>query len=204
MTMVVYLGRIGRQKGPIRRNDVGGIASKGQLRMSLLRWAVVVVPLILLLGFASGRSVPAGDANRWYVALAKPAATPPDWMFPVVWSLLYVMLGVALAMILNARGARGRGLAVALFAAGFALALAWQPLFFGAHRVGLALLVIAGMLALGIATTLAFGRIRAAAAWLMVPYLAWVSMAGVLTWQIGRMNPDADTLVPAAHTSQLL
>ena len=183
---------------------MGGIASKGQLRMSLLRWAVVVVPLILLLGFASGRSVPAGDANAWYVALAKPATTPPDWMFPVIWSLLYVMLGIALSMVLNARGARGRGLAVLLFAVGFGLALAWQPVFFGAHRVGLALLVIVGMLVMGIVTTLAFGRIRSAAAWLMVPYLVWVSMAGVLTWQIGRMNPDADTLVPAARTSQML
>ncbi len=202
--IAVYAAGFARQKGPIRRIDVGGIASKGQLRMSLLRWAVVVVPLILLLGFASGRSVPAGDANAWYVALAKPGATPPDWVFPVVWSLLYVMLGFALAMILNARGASGRGLAILLFALGFALALAWQPVFFGAHRAGLALLVIGGMLVLGIATTLAFGRIRSAAAWLMVPYLVWVSLAGVLTWQIGRMNPGADTLVPAARTSQML
>lgn len=183
---------------------MGAIASNGQLRMSLLRWASVVVPLILLLGFASGRSVPAGDANSWYVALAKPAGTPPDWVFPVAWSLLYVMIGLALAMILSARGAHGRGWATALFVAGFALALAWQPLFFGAHRVGAALAVIGGMLAIGIATTVAFGRIRTAAAWLMVPYLVWVSMAGVLTWRIGQMNPDADTLVPAAHTSQML
>lgn len=183
---------------------MGGIASKGQLRMSLLRWAAVIVPLILLFGFASGRSVPAGSDNGWYVALAKPAATPPDWVFPVAWSLLYVMIGLALAMILNARGAAGRGVAVTLFVIGFVLALAWQPVFFGAHRVGLALAVIVAMLALGIATTLAFGRIRTAAAWLMVPYLAWVSMAGVLTWRIGQMNPDAATLVPAAHTSQML
>jgi tryptophan-rich sensory protein len=172
--------------------------------MSLLRWAAVIVPLILLFGFASGRSVPAGSANAWYVALAKPAATPPDWMFPVVWSVLYIAIGFALAMILNARGAAGRGTAVGLFVVGFVLALAWQPLFFGAHRIGAALVVIAAMLVAGIATTVAFGRIRSAAAWLMVPYLIWISMAGVLTWRIGQMNPDAATLVPAAHTSQIL
>ena len=172
--------------------------------MSLFRWAVVVVPLILLLGFASGRSVPAGSDNAWYVALAKPAATPPDWLFPVAWSLLYVMIGVALAIVLNARGARGRGVAVALFALGFALALAWQPLFFGAHRIGAALLVIGGMVALGIATTLAFGRIRPLAAWLMVPYLAWICFAAALTWRIGQLNPGAATLVPSAHTTQML
>lgn len=202
--IAVYAARPARQKAIDERIDVGGIASKGQLRMSLLRWAVVVVPLILLLGFASGTSVPVGSANSWYVALAKPAATPPDWVFPVVWSALYVMLGLALAMVLNARGARGRGLAVALFVIGFVAALAWQPLFFGAHLIGAALLVTVGMLVIGIATTLAFARIRVAAAWLMVPYLVWVSLAGVLNWQIGRMNPDARALVPAPHTTQML
>ncbi len=53
------------------------IASKGQLLMSFLRWAIVTVPLILLLGFASGRAVPAGSEDSWYVALQKPALTPP-------------------------------------------------------------------------------------------------------------------------------
>lgn len=183
---------------------MGGIASRDQLRMSLMRWAVVVVPLILLLGFLSGRSVPAGADNGWYVALAKPSVTPPDWVFPIAWTALYIAIGVALAMVLNARGARGRGVATALFVAGFVLALVWQPLFFGAHRIGAALMVAVGMIALGIATTVAFGRIRSIAAWLMVPYLVWISFAAVLTWRIGELNPDAAALVPRAHTSQML
>ena len=95
---------------------MSGIASKGQLRMSFLRWAAVTVPLVLLLGFLSGRSVPAGDENGWYRALAKPALTPPGWAFPVAWTIIYVCLGLAVAMVLNARGSRGRGAAVALFA----------------------------------------------------------------------------------------
>jgi len=183
---------------------VGGIASRDQLRMSFLRWAIVSVPLILLLGFASGRAVPAGAENGWYVALQKPALTPPGWVFPVAWTSLYILMGIAVAVILNARGARGRGLALALFAVQFALNLAWTPLFFGLHRVGAALLVIVAMLAVAIATTVMFGRIRPLAAWLMVPYLVWISFAGVLTWRIGQLNPQAETLVPAAHTSQML
>lgn len=183
---------------------MGGIASKDQLRMSYLRWAIVTVPLILLLGFASGRSVPVGSQNQWYVALAKPALTPPGWAFPVAWSVLYVMLGFALAMILNARGARGRGVAVGLFAVQMLLNLAWTPVFFGAHRVALALIVIALMLAAAIATTFAFARIRVAAAWLMVPYLVWISFAGMLNHGIGRLNPDAEALVPGARTTQIL
>lgn len=183
---------------------MGGIASKGQLRMSFLRWAVVTVPAILLLGFLSGRSVPAGDENAWYQALVKPALTPPGWLFPIAWATLYILMGLALAMILNARGARGRGLAVGLFVLGFAMALAWTPLFFGAHQVGAATLLIGGMVVVGIATAVAFGRIRNTAAWLMVPYLVWISFAGMLSWGIDRLNPDAATLVPAARTSQML
>lgn len=183
---------------------MGGIASKGQLQVSYLRWAVITVPLVLLLGFASGRSVPAGDNNSWYAALVKPALTPPGWAFPVAWSTIYILMGLALAMILNARGAHRRWLGVGLFAAQFLLALVWMPLFFGAHQVGASLIVIAGMLLGGIATTVVFGGIRPTAAWLMVPYLVWVSFAGVLTWRVGQLNPDAETLVPAAHTSQML
>lgn len=183
---------------------MGGIASKGQLRMSFLRWAVVTVPAILLLGFASGRLVPAGDGNAWYQALAKPALTPPGWVFPVAWTTIYVLMGLALAMVLNARGARGRGMAAVLFVIGFVLALAWMPLFFGAHQVGAATLLIAAMVVVGIATAVAFGRIRVAAAWLMLPYLVWISFAGVLTWSIGRLNPDAATLAPTTRTTQML
>jgi tryptophan-rich sensory protein len=145
---------------------------------------------VLLLGFLSGMSVPVGDANGWYVMLAKPAATPPGWVFPVAWSLLYAATGFALALVLDARGARGRGLAAALFAVQLALNLAWTPLFFGAHAIGWATLDIAAMLVVAIVATAVFARVRRWAAWLMVPYLAWISFAGVLTWSIGRLNPD--------------
>ncbi|WP_375395329.1 TspO/MBR family protein [uncultured Sphingomonas sp.] len=183
---------------------MGQIASKTQLRMSFLRWAMVVVPLLLLLGFLSGRSVPVGAQNHWYVALEKPAIMPPDWVFPVAWSILYVLIALALAIVLNARGARRRGIALALFVVQFALNLAWTPIFFAQHRIDLALAVVAAMLAAGTATTLAFGRVRSTAAWLMVPYLVWVGFAGVLTWRIGQLNPGAATLVPAQHTTQML
>ncbi len=183
---------------------MGGIASKDQLRMSFLRWAIVTVPLVVLLGFAAGRLVPSGDDNAWYAALTKPALTPPGWVFPVAWTTLYVAQGLAIAMILNARGATGRNAAIVLFVLQLAANLVWTPLFFGAHEVDLAVWTIALMLALSTATTVAFSRIRVAATWLMVPYLVWISFAGVLTWRIGQLNPDAETLVPGATTTQIL
>ena len=179
------------------------IASKGQLRLAFLRWAIVTVPFVLLLGLASGRLVPSGEENLWYQMLRKPAETPPGWVFPVAWTTLYILMGLALAMIVNARGARWRGPALALFAAQLAANLAWSPLFFGAHQVFWALVLIVAILVLACATTIVFGRVRKAAAWLMVPYLVWLSFASILNYKIDRMNPNAQTLVPAQSAPQM-
>lgn len=179
------------------------IASKWQLRSGFLRRAVVTVPLILLLGFTSGQLVVAGDANSWYRMLDLPAIRPPNWAFPVVWTILYLMLGFALAVVLNARGARGRGIAIALFVVQLAMNLVWSPLFFGAHQVTLALYLIVALFLTALATTFAFGRIRPLAAWLLVPYLVWLVIAAALNWQIDRRNPNAETLVPPAHSTQI-
>ncbi|MBA3898148.1 MAG: tryptophan-rich sensory protein [Sphingomonadaceae bacterium] len=180
---------------------MGEIASPGQLRMSFVRWALVTVPLVVFLGFLAGR-VSSPD-NRWYAALRKPAAMPPPWAFPVAWTVLYILLGVAIAMVLHARGARWRGIAIALFAVSLALNLAWSPLFFAAHQVLAAFALILGMFAFAVATAFAFGRVRSAAAWLMVPYLVWLSFAAILNWQTHRLNPDAEELVPRHGATQI-
>ena len=172
--------------------------------MSSLRWAALAVPAVLLLGFLSGRVVPSGEQNGWYAILSKPGFTPPGWAFPVAWSLLYVMIGLALALVLSARGARLRGLGVALFVAQLAGNLAWTPLFFGAHRVDAAFLLIVAILGLSILTTIVFAQVRRAAAWLMVPYMLWLCFAGALNWEIGRLNPDAERLVQPVAASQMI
>jgi len=179
------------------------IASKGQLRLAFLRWAIVTVPFILLLGFASGRLFPSGDENGWYQMLVKPEGTPEGWVFPVAWATIYVLLGLALAMIVNARGSRLRRPALILFAVQMVANLAWSPLFFGYHQVSAALLLLALIFVLALATTFVFARIRKGAAWLMVPYLAWLCFATILNYQIDRLNPNAETLVPGSSTSQM-
>lgn len=180
------------------------IASKSQLRLAFLRWAVVTVPFILLLGFTSGRIAPSGSDNPWYVALTKPEATPPDWAFPVAWTVIYILLGLALAMIINARGSKLRGPALVLFAVQMAANLIWSPLFFGAHLVFWSLVLIGVILVLALATTFIFGRIRRGAALLMLPYLAWLCFAGWLNFEIDRLNPNAETLVPAQSAPQMV
>ncbi|MDB5707560.1 MAG: CrtK protein [Sphingomonas bacterium] len=180
------------------------IASKQQLRLAFMRWAVVTVPFILLLGFTSARIAPSGAANSWYAALVKPAETPPDWVFPAAWTSIYILLGLALAMIIHARGSRLRGPAIALFAVQMVVNLIWSPLFFGMHQVFWSLVTIAVMFVLAFATTILFGRIRAGAAWLLVPYLAWLVYAGVLTYRIAELNPGAETLVPSSSSTQII
>ncbi|QDX25671.1 tryptophan-rich sensory protein [Sphingomonas suaedae] len=179
------------------------IASKGQLRLAFLRWAVVTVPFILLLGFTSARIAPTGSENVWYQMLEKPELTPPDWAFPVAWTTIYVLMGLALAMIINARGSKLRGPALVLFAVQMAANLVWSPLFFGAHQVFWAFVLIGVILVLALATTIAFGRIRTGAAILMLPYLAWLCFAGYLCYQIDQLNPNAETLVPAQSAPQM-
>ena len=179
------------------------IASPGQLRMSFVRWALVTVPLIVILGSFMGYISNSGYDNDWFARLAKPDLTPPGWVFGVVWPVLYLMLGLAIAMILNARRAAGRGLAIALFVAQLVANLLWSPLFFGMHQVSAALLWLAAIFLLAAGTTYLFARIRPAAAWLMAPYLAWLCFALLLNFQVDRLNPDAETLVVGATSTQI-
>jgi len=179
------------------------IASKGQLRLAYLRWAVVTVPFILLLGFTSARLVPSGSQNPWYRHLVLPENMPPEWAFPVAWTVIYVLMGLALAMIINARGSTLRGPALALFAVQMAANLAWTPIFFGMHQVTTALMVLGALGVLVLVTMLVFGRIRMGAALLLVPYLAWVCYAGFLLYQINQLNPNAGSLVSAGSSDQI-
>lgn len=179
------------------------IASRSQLRMSYLRWALFTVPLILLLGIGSGRMAGSGYRDRWFAELAKPELMPPGWVFGLVWPVLYLLLGLAVAHILHARGARLRWWAVGLFLLLVALILTWPPLFFAAHRVTAALYLIAAICGLGILTFLLFAYIRQAAALLMLPFLMWVVFAAYLNYEIWRLNPGAERLVAPAVNTQI-
>jgi len=174
-----------------------------QSRMSLLRLALFVIPTIMFLGFLSGTMSGSTADNIWYQTLLMPAIQPPGWVFGVVWPTLYLMMGLALAMVLNARGARDRNVAIVLFLSQFVINLTWSPIFFGAHQVTAAFFIILVMLGVAIATTFAFARVRKAAAWLMVPYLVWISFAAILNFQIDQLNPDAESLYVPAATSQI-
>ena len=168
------------------------LASSGQLRAAFLRWALVLVPGVVLLGFLSGQVAGSSDNNPWFETLTKPDIYPPPPTFPVVWTVLYVLMGLALAMIITSRGARLRGFAIAAFFVQLVLNLAWTPLFFGAHQISLALGLLGILVVAVLVTTVVFYRVRPVAAFMLVPYLAWILFASVLNWQFLQLNPDAD------------
>lgn len=177
---------------------MGEIASRDQLRMSFVRWALVLVPLIVFLGFLSGQVGNSGFGNAWFAALKRPDWFPPSMTFPVVWTILYALMGVATAMIADAKGGAGRGRALTLFGVHLLLNLAWAPLFFGAHQVSAALVLIVAILVTAAVTAWLYAAIRPVAGWLFAPYLAWLMFATALNYEIGRLNPDAETIQPSS------
>jgi len=178
-----------------------GIASKAQLRMSFLRYALFTVPAVLLIGTVVGQLSGSGYGNPWFDALQKPNIMPPGWVFGVVWTILYVLLGLSLAMVLHARGAEKRSRALGLFGIQLLLNFAWSPVFFALHQIGPALSIIAAMAVGTFALILVVWRIRPLAGLLLYPYLAWLMFAGLLNYEIMNLNPNAATVAPEpAHT----
>lgn len=126
--------------------------------------------------------------GEWYAALRKPAWNPPGWVFGPVWSALYTMMALAAWLAWKSGGFTAQRRALALFLAQLVLNAAWTPLFFGMHLPGVAFAEILLLWLAIAATLLAFWPVSRVAAWLLVPYLAWVSFAAVLNGTLWRLN----------------
>jgi tryptophan-rich sensory protein len=157
------------------------------------RIALVTCPAIVLLGSASGWLSNSGYSNDWFAGLQKPFFMPPGWLFGLVWPLLYLLMGIALAMILALPPSPRRRLALSLFFIQLVLNFAWSPIFFAGHDVTLAKYVIFVMAVLAAGAAGQFLRLRRAAGLLLVPYLAWLIFAATLNSTIDRLNPGAST-----------
>ncbi len=152
----------------------------------LLRWLGLMAWLALSFSAAamSGLFMP----GEWYALLKKPSWNPPAWVFGPVWTALYTMMAVAAWLVWKGGGFAAQRRPLTFFLAQLALNAAWTPLFFGLHWTGVAFAEIV-LLWLAIATTIAaFRPVSRAAAWLLAPYLAWVSFAAVLNFALWRLN----------------
>jgi tryptophan-rich sensory protein len=160
----------------------------GRPASPLARAALAVLP-VAAAGFL-GNLATTPAIPTWYAGLAKPWFTPPNWVFGPVWTLLYLMMAYAAWRVLSVPGDRpGRTGALTAFYVQLALNAAWSWAFFGLRSPGLGLLVIAGLLVMIVVTILRFRPLDKVAAWLLVPYLAWVAYASALNTAIWRINP---------------
>lgn len=149
--------------------------------------------LLALIGFiaitfaapAIGAIWPPGE---WFQSLAKPSWNPPSWLFGPVWTVLYLFMAVAAWRVWDRGGyAKQRG-PLTLYFIQLALNAAWTPVFFGAHQLLTAFILITVMWVAILLTFLSFRRVDGVAGKLFVPYLAWVTFATVLNGVIWRMN----------------
>ena len=144
---------------------------------------IIFIALVAVAAFVGARFTP----GAWYTSLERPPLAPPNWIFGPVWTLLYVAIAVAAFLVWRTPG--DKTLALTLWGTQLALNALWSYLFFGLERPGLALIEISILLAVIVATTIVFWRLRPSAGALFVPYALWVSFATYLNagfWFLNR------------------
>jgi translocator protein len=149
--------------------------------------AGAILSLIVFLALVAAAAVTGMQfrPGEWYEALAKPEWTPPNWLFPPVWTALYIMIAVAGWRVWLAQGF---GRATVIWAIALVLNAAWSYVMFGQHQIALAAVDITALWLAILAFILVARHVDALAAGLFVPYLAWVSYAAALNFAIWRMN----------------
>ena len=148
----------------------------------------VYFAIFLAACFAAGSTGGLFPPGPWYERLKKPSWTPPNWLFPVAWTTLYLCMAGAGA---RAAISPDNGLAMALWSLQIALNGLWTPVFFGLRKMRLALAVLAGLWLSVAASIVALWMVDWVAGLLFVPYLVWVTVAGALNLSVIRLNPDA-------------
>ena len=148
--------------------------------LALLGFLLLCLGVAALAGFATAQSV-----VDWYPTLVKPSWQPPSWLFGPVWTVLYILMAIAAWLVWKGGNAKT---ALMLFGVQLALNLAWSFLVFRAHSAIMALVDIAALWLAIAATMWAFALKNRLAAWLLVPYIAWVSFASALNTAIWLLN----------------
>jgi translocator protein len=152
-----------------------------------------IFSIIVLIGFIGACLLAArvGAAYRpgdWYEQLRKPAWRPPNWVFPPAWAFLYLTIAVSGWLVWRTSGFVGAAFPFAIYLVQLILNASWSPIFFGMRRPDLAFVEVVMLWSSIIATIAAFHCVNAAAAWLLLPYLTWVTFAAALNFAIWRLN----------------
>lgn len=149
---------------------------------------IISILIPLLVGAVAGFFTASG-VDGWYAVANKPWFNPPNWIFAPVWTSLYVLMGIALFLVWRADADKKiKQKAISLFAIQLTLNFFWSFIFFKMQQPGLAFAEIILMWLMILFTIIWFGKISTTAAWLLVPYICWVSFALVLNYSIWQLN----------------
>lgn len=149
---------------------------------------IIAVALPLVVGATSGFFTVTG-VESWYQTINKPSWNPPNWVFGPVWTTLYILMGIALFLVWKAdTSAELKKIAISLFAVQLVFNFFWSFIFFYLQQPGWAVLELAVMWIFILLTIFAFAQVSKTAAWLLVPYISWVSFAGILNYTIWKLN----------------
>jgi benzodiazapine receptor len=163
------------------------------MRMTASKQALGLLFWISLAFVAAGVGATASiDARSFYAELARPAWAPPSWLFGPMWSTLYLLMGIAAWLVWRegkSSARRPTTSVLALFLVQLAVNALWSWLFFAWHQGGWAFAEVILLWGLIGTTLIAFWRVRPLAGVLLIPYLAWVTLATMLTWSVWRANP---------------
>lgn len=131
----------------------------------------------------------AASIPTWYATLTRPELSPPNWIFAPVWTTLFALMGIAAFLVWN-KGLKRRDVRIALgiFSIQLILNTLWSIIFFGMQNPGAAFIEITFLWVAILATIIAFGKISKVAAWLLVPYILWVSFAAYLNYSFWILN----------------
>lgn len=164
---------------------------------------LVVSLLVAELAGLIGSIFTVAAVSTWYPTLVKPVLNPPSWVFAPVWNLLFVLMGLA-AWIIWKRGAEKREVRVALsfFIIQLILNSLWSFIFFGLHNPAFAFIELIILWLAILATIISFAKVSRRAAYLLIPYILWVSFAGYLNYSIWRLNPATSSNPNIACTTE--
>ncbi|NWT97183.1 TSPO protein, partial [Urocynchramus pylzowi] len=139
-----------------------------------------------------GISIARREISNWYQTLKKPSWCPPNWMFTPIWGSLYTSMGYGSYLVWKELGGFNEKSMVplGLYAGNLALNWAWTPMFFGAHKLGWGFLILLLTTGTATATAISWYNINRAAAYLMIPYLTWLSLASAVNYWIWKENSN--------------
>lgn len=161
--------------------------STGSVRGNTFKLIIALIVPQLAGGLGSYFTI--DSVKGWYLVLVKPALNPPAWVFGPVWTTLFLLMGFALYLVWNGEGGGNKFRAYLAFGIQMALNVLWSLIFFGLHSLGGALIEIVFLWFAILATIIAFAKISRLAAWLLAPYILWVSFAGYLNFMLWTLNP---------------